>query len=98
MGTVLEYCLTLILELEMLMNKKGKVVAELRNEKWLWDLTLLCDISPHFNYLNIKLQSQSSWNEVELFRKQLENVSMGQDEMGRRVAHGRNFWHQSSRF
>jgi hypothetical protein len=28
----------------MFMNEKGKVVAELSGEKWLWDLALLCDI------------------------------------------------------
>jgi hypothetical protein len=26
------------LETEMFMNEKGKVVAELSDEKWLWDL------------------------------------------------------------
>jgi hypothetical protein len=33
------------------MNKKGKVVAELGNEKWHWDLALLHDISHHVNDL-----------------------------------------------
>jgi hypothetical protein len=27
------------------MNEKSKVVAEVNNEKWLWDLALLHDIS-----------------------------------------------------
>jgi hypothetical protein len=27
------------------MNENGKVVAELTDKKWLWDLALLCDIS-----------------------------------------------------
>jgi hypothetical protein len=29
----------------LFISEKSKVVAELRDEKWLWDLTLLCDIS-----------------------------------------------------
>jgi hypothetical protein len=42
----------------MFTNKKGKVVAELGDEKWLWDLALLCDISHHINDLNTKFQAQ----------------------------------------
>jgi hypothetical protein len=40
--------LALKLETEMFMNDKGKVVAELSDEKWLWDLALLCDMRHHF--------------------------------------------------
>jgi hypothetical protein len=40
------------------MSEKGKVVAELSDEKWLWDLALLCDISHYVNYLNNKLKGQ----------------------------------------
>jgi hypothetical protein len=40
------------------MNEKGKAMAELSDEKWLWDLALLCDISHDLNYSNTKLQSQ----------------------------------------
>jgi hypothetical protein len=29
----------------MFMNEKGKVVTEVSDEKWLWDLALLFDIS-----------------------------------------------------
>jgi hypothetical protein len=43
------------LRIEIFMNNKGKVVAEHMDEKWLWDLALLCDISHH---LNKKLQGQ----------------------------------------
>jgi hypothetical protein len=32
----------------MFMNEKGKVVAKLTDEKWLYDLGLLCDIGHHF--------------------------------------------------
>jgi hypothetical protein len=52
---VLKHFLALRQEIEMFMNEKGKVVAELSDEKWLWDLALLCDISHHVNDLNIKL-------------------------------------------
>jgi hypothetical protein len=31
------------------MNEKGKIVADLSDEKWLSDLALLCDISHHVN-------------------------------------------------
>jgi hypothetical protein len=40
----------------MFVNKKGKGVAELHDEKWLWDLTLLCDISHHIDYSKTKLK------------------------------------------
>jgi hypothetical protein len=40
------------------MNVKGKVDAIIRDERWLWDLTVLCDISHHLSYLHMKLQGQ----------------------------------------
>jgi hypothetical protein len=33
--------------MEMLMKEQGKFVAEVGDEKWLWDLALQCDIN-HF--------------------------------------------------
>jgi hypothetical protein len=53
---VLKRFIALRLEIEIFMNEKGKVVAECSDEKWLWDLALLCDISHHFNDSNTKLQ------------------------------------------
>jgi hypothetical protein len=38
--------------------RKAKVLADISDGKWLWDLALLCDISHHINYLNTKLQDQ----------------------------------------
>jgi hypothetical protein len=35
-------------------------VVELRVEKWLWDLVLLCDISHYVNDLNTRPQSQQN--------------------------------------
>jgi hypothetical protein len=70
------------------MNEKGKVMAELSDEKWIWDLALLCDISNHVNYLNTKLQDQQKLIsdmfgavrafeiKLKLFRKQLEKVNL----------------------
>jgi hypothetical protein len=52
--------LALRLEIEMFMNEKGKVVAQFSDEKWLWDLVLLCDISHHVNYLTTQLHSQQN--------------------------------------
>jgi hypothetical protein len=43
---------------EISINVKGKVVAELYDKKWLWNLSLLCDISHHLNYLNTKFLGQ----------------------------------------
>jgi hypothetical protein len=40
------------------MNDKGEVVAEFNNEKWLWGLTVLYDISHHITDLKTKLQGQ----------------------------------------
>jgi len=39
-------------------DEKGKVVAELGDEKCLWDLALLCDSSCHLNDLNMKPEHQ----------------------------------------
>jgi hypothetical protein len=57
-GAVSKRVRALRLGIEMVMNEKGKVVAELRDEKWLSDLALLRDISHHVNYSNINLQGQ----------------------------------------
>jgi hypothetical protein len=37
---VLKYFSALKRELEMSMNENDRLVAELRDEKWLWDLAL----------------------------------------------------------
>jgi hypothetical protein len=52
---ILKYFLALRQEIEMVMNEEGKIVAELSDEKWLWDLPLLCHIIHHVNDLNISL-------------------------------------------
>jgi hypothetical protein len=61
-GWVLGQCwnvfLALRLEIEMLMNDKGKVVTELSDKRWPCNLALLCDISHHVNDLNTKLQGK----------------------------------------
>jgi hypothetical protein len=53
---VLKCFLALRLEMEMFMlvSEKGKAVAGLSHEKWLWNLALLCDISHHVRDLNAK--------------------------------------------
>jgi len=57
-GTVLKRVLALMLEIELFVNDKGKVVAELSDEKWHWDLALLSDVSIHSEYLITELQGQ----------------------------------------
>jgi hypothetical protein len=37
---------------------KGKVVANLIHEKWLWNLVLPCDVSHNLDDLNIRIQGQ----------------------------------------
>jgi hypothetical protein len=44
-----ETFLALRLKIEIFVNEKGKVVPEISDEKWLWDLTLLNDISHRVN-------------------------------------------------
>jgi hypothetical protein len=85
-GTVLKHFSTLRLEIKMFMNEKGKVAAELSDEKWHWDLVLLCDISHHVNNLNTKFQGKKKLisdlsgtviafeMKLKIFPKQLENV------------------------
>jgi hypothetical protein len=46
--------------MEMFMSEEGKVVAELSDEKWIWNLALLCDICHHVNDLNAKLEGQQT--------------------------------------
>jgi hypothetical protein len=72
----------------MIMNDKGRVVAEFSNEKWLWDLALLCDISHHINDFNTKLRGEQKLIsdmfgavrafeiKLELFWKKLENINL----------------------
>jgi hypothetical protein len=49
------------------MNEKNKVSTEISDEKWLWDLALLCDISSQVNYLDAKLQGQQKLISVMLW-------------------------------
>jgi len=48
-GTDLKCFLALRIEIEKPVDEKGKVVAELGDEKWLWNLALLCEISHHLH-------------------------------------------------
>jgi archaellum component FlaC len=69
------------------MNKIGRVVTELRDEKWRWNLVSLCDISHNLHDVKIEHEGQQklvsdmfgaiSAFEMKLkqFRKQLENVN-----------------------
>jgi hypothetical protein len=87
-GTLLISFLALWLRIEMLMNKKGKVVSKLTEENWFLYFALLCDINHHVNVLNTKLQRQQKRvsdmsgaarefaMKPKLFRKQLENVNL----------------------
>jgi hypothetical protein len=53
----------------MFVNKKGEGVTELHDEKWLWDLTLLCDITHHTGYSNTKLKGQHKSTHIsDMFR------------------------------
>jgi hypothetical protein len=59
-------------------NVKCKGVAELRDGKVLWDLTLLCDISHHIDYSNESISGMfravSAFEmKLKLFWKQLKN-------------------------
>jgi hypothetical protein len=53
----MKHFLALRLEIEMLVNEKGNVMAELSDEKWVWHLAVLY-ISHHLNDLDTKLQGQ----------------------------------------
>jgi hypothetical protein len=46
-GAVLKHALAFRLKTEIFMNLKGEPEAALSDEKWFWDLALLCDISHH---------------------------------------------------
>lgn len=52
---MLKRYLALRLEVEMFVNKKGKFMAEISDEKWLWDFALLSGIRHNLNNLSTKL-------------------------------------------
>jgi hypothetical protein len=62
------------------MNNKGKVVAELTDEKWLWDLALLCDISKTSRSKKLTFDMLGTVRAFEmklkLFWKEVENVNL----------------------
>jgi hypothetical protein len=69
-------------------QKTEKVVAELIDENWLWNLALLWDMSHHLYKLNTKPQDQQKLipdmfravrafeMKLKLFRKEMENVNL----------------------
>jgi hypothetical protein len=56
-GSMLKRFVALRLQIEVFMNE-NKFVAKCSDEKWLWDLTLMCGIIHHISDLNIELQGQ----------------------------------------
>ncbi|XP_056123046.1 general transcription factor II-I repeat domain-containing protein 2-like [Rhinichthys klamathensis goyatoka] len=57
-GKVLRRFYDTRIEIASFMESKQKVIPELEDEKWLSDLSFLCDITEHLNTLNVKLQGQ----------------------------------------
>jgi hypothetical protein len=70
---MLKLSLALRLEIGILVTEKGKVVAELSDGKWLWDLLLLFDMIHQLSNIT-KPQGQKSISHT--FGKQYENVNM----------------------
>jgi len=72
----------------MFVNEKGKVEAELSNEKWLWNLPFLCDVSCHLSDLKYQTSRsteihfwyvwscQSFWNEAEIILETVAKVNL----------------------
>jgi hypothetical protein len=57
---VLKHYLTLKLEIQIFITDKGKAVVEVHDEKWLWDLAVLCDTIHHINDIpNLKVNRNS---------------------------------------
>jgi hypothetical protein len=66
------------------MNKKGKVMAELNDEKWLWNLALLCVSAitqitsiPNFKIISDMFGAVRTFEvKLKLFQNQLENANL----------------------
>lgn len=48
-------------EIHLFMESKGKYTTELRDEKFLCEMSFLCDITSHLNEMNLQLQG---WGRV----------------------------------
>jgi phosphoribosylaminoimidazole-succinocarboxamide synthase len=45
-------------EIQLLMEGKGKAVAELKDGEWICEFVFLVDVTTHFNELNTLLQNK----------------------------------------
>lgn len=76
-GNTLQRFVSLLDEIVIFLNEKGKVVPELENLDWLCDLAFLVDLTSHLNNLNIKLQGNNQLisqlaNHVAAFEQKLK--------------------------
>jgi hypothetical protein len=57
------------------MNENGNVVDECNDEKWLWDLALLCDISWHLNDVQVwQTLVSDMFRVIKSFQNEAETV------------------------
>lgn len=76
-GKVLKRFFDLRDEIDIFIINKGKEIAELTDNNWLWDLAFLADVTTHLNILNLKLQGPGKlifdmYNSIKAFDAKLK--------------------------
>ena len=62
-------------EIATFMDMKGKIIPELSDDNWVWDLAFLVDLTMHFIDLNTKLQKQGQFVHHLYSVQSCENIS-----------------------
>jgi hypothetical protein len=91
-GTILKHFFFLRNEIKTFLKENNKLYIPLYEDRWLWDLALLTDITHHLNILNLKLQEnerlisnffgivKAFQHKLSLFKNQFEKSDLSHFE------------------